>query len=101
MSEQRFQLLLKDDERKDMKAAMFQYGKVMGLIVLNREQESTTSDPAYIEMLKDDFNTLKKRKKELGSKLGLCLLNYVSYFFLQLDFYSCTIVCFRSTCTGN
>jgi len=24
-SEQRFQLLLKDDERKDMKAAMFQY----------------------------------------------------------------------------
>ena len=61
-SEQRFQLLLKDDERKDMKAAMFQYEKVMDLIVLNREQESTTSDPGYIEMLNDDFNTLKKRK---------------------------------------
>ena len=67
-----------------MKAAMFQYEKVMGLIVLNREQESTTSDPAYIEMLNDDFNTLKKRKKELGSKLGLCQLNYVSYFFYNL-----------------
>jgi len=57
--------LLIDDERKEMKAAMFQYERVMGLIVLNREQESTTSDPAYVEMLNDDFNTLKKGRTRL------------------------------------
>ena len=71
MSEKRFTLMKKDDERKDMKAAMFQYEKIMSLIVLNREQLKTTTDPDYIEMLDDDFHNLKKRKREVGSKLGL------------------------------
>ena len=64
--------MVKEDERKEMKAMMYQYEKVMSLIVVNREQFSTTSDPDYIDMLNDDFNNLKKRKTELGSKLGLC-----------------------------
>ena len=72
MSEKRFTLMVKEDERKEMKAMMYQYEKVMSLIVVNREQFSTTSDPDYIDMLNDDFNNLKKRKTELGSKLGLC-----------------------------
>ena len=72
MSEKRFTLMEKEDERKEMKVMMYQYEKVMSLIVVNREQFSTTSDPNYIDMLNDDFNNLKQRKTELGSKLGLC-----------------------------
>ena len=71
MSEKRHSLIIKEDGRKGMKAAMFQYEKIMSLIVLNREQLKTTTDPDYIEMLDDDFNNLKK-KRELRSKLGLC-----------------------------
>ena len=64
--------MVNEDGRKEMKATMFQYEKIMSLIVLNREQLSATSDPDYIEMLDDDYNNLKKRKRELRSKLGLC-----------------------------
>ena len=65
MSEKRFTLMVKEDGRKEMKAMMYQYEKVMSLIVLNREQFSATSDPDYIDMLNDDFNNLKKGKGNL------------------------------------
>ena len=64
MSEKRFTLMAKEDERKEMKAMMYQYEKVMSLIVVNREQFSTTSDPDYIDMLNDDFNIFFKKKED-------------------------------------
>ena len=73
MTQMRYKLLLKDDEeRKDVKATIFQYEKVMGMIVAtNRNQLGTANDPDYVAMLQEDFQNLKKRKRELGTKLGL------------------------------
>ena len=71
MAQKRYELMLKDEERKDVKSTMFQYEKVMGMIQSNRNQLHQASDPDYIAMLQEDFQNLKKRKRELGSKLGL------------------------------
>ena len=72
LSQKRYELLLKDDERKDVKSTMFQYEEVMGLMQTNRNQLSNASDADYVAMLQKDFQNLKKRKRDLGSKLGLC-----------------------------
>ena len=51
---------------------MFQYEKVMRLIQTNRNHLSNASDADYyVAMLQEDFQSLKKRKRELGSRLGL------------------------------
>ena len=72
MAQKRYDLLVKDDKRKDVKSAMFQYEKVMGLIQTNRQQLSNAGgDADYAAMLQEDFENLKKRKRELGSRLGL------------------------------
>ena len=49
---------------------MFQYEKVMALIETNRKQLERATDADYMDMLQEDFHNLKKRKQELGSKLG-------------------------------
>ena len=73
MSQKHYELLVKDDKRKDVKSAIFQYkNKVMGLIQTNRNQLSNASDPDYVAILQEDFQKLKKRKRELGIKLGFC-----------------------------
>ena len=72
LAQKRYELLLRDDERKDVKSTMFQYEKVIGLIQTNRNQLNNASDPDYVAILQEDFQKLKKRKRELGIKLGFC-----------------------------
>ena len=55
-----------------MKASMFQYEKVMSLIEKNGESFTKATDPEYMDLLQQDFHNLKKRKRELDSKLGFC-----------------------------
>ena len=81
MAQKRYELLLKDQERKDVKSTMFQYEKVMSMIQTNINWLSQASDPDYVSMLQEDFQDLKKRKRELGSKLGLCVRYIVILFF--------------------
>ena len=71
MAQKHYKLLVKDNQRKDVKSAMFQYEKVMGMIKSNRKQFSNASGADYAAMLQEDFQNLKKRKRELGSRLGL------------------------------
>ena len=42
----------------------------MGLIKTNGNQFSETNDAEYAAMLQEDFQNLKERKTELGTKLG-------------------------------
>ena len=45
----------------------------MGMIVANRNQLGKANDPEYVAILQEDFQTLKKRKRELGTKLDKLL----------------------------
>ena len=62
MAQKCYELLVKDDKRKDVKSEMFQYEKVMGLIQTNRKQFSNASGADYAAMLQEDFQNLKKRR---------------------------------------
>ena len=72
MSQKCYEELVKDDERKDVKSTMFQDDeKIMGMIESsNRNQLGKACDPDYVAMLQKDFQNSKKRRRELGSKLG-------------------------------
>ena len=63
MSQKHYELLLKEEERKDVKSKMFQYKKVMGMIENNRNQLGQDSDPDFDAMLQEAFQNLKKRKR--------------------------------------
>ena len=51
MAQKLYKLLLKDQERKDVKSTMFQYEKVIGMIETNRNQFGKAIDPGYVATL--------------------------------------------------
>ena len=71
MSQKRYKILVKDDQRKDVRATMFQYEEVMGLIETNRYQLGKASDPDNVT----DFRNLKKIVRSIFTGCGP-LVNY-------------------------